>query len=127
MHEKNLDVCLLLDFYGDLLPEKQRMFLDCYYNEDLYLAEIAEIYGLSRQGVLSVIKKARDELFVFEEKLRLKQKYYTAGNMAETANEHIKALYAMPGLPPEYCIHLKKIEEIIDMLSERKDYVSKSR
>ena len=127
MHEKNLDVCLLLDFYGDLLPEKQRMFLDYYYNEDLSLAEIAEIYGLSRQGVLSVIKKAREELFVFEEKLRLKQKYYNAGRMAESANAHIKAIYAISDLPTECAVHLKKIEEIIDMLSERKDYVSKSR
>ena len=51
-------MAMLFDFYGDLLTERQREFYDLYYNEDLSLAEIAENYGISRQGVRDVIVRA---------------------------------------------------------------------
>jgi len=42
---------MLFDFYGEILTDRQKEFFDLYYNEDLSLAEIAENYGISRQGV----------------------------------------------------------------------------
>ena len=48
---KNLEIIMLLDFYGDMLTEKQRDFLGYYYNDDLSLSEIAENEGITRQGV----------------------------------------------------------------------------
>lgn len=39
---KDLGITILLDFYGDMLTEKQRDFLGYYYNDDLSLSEIAE-------------------------------------------------------------------------------------
>ena len=47
---KDLRITFLLDFYGDMLTEKQREVVECYYNEDLSLAEIAEEKGITRQG-----------------------------------------------------------------------------
>ena len=38
---------MLLDFYGELLTDKQRECFDLHYNEDLSLAEIAEQLGVS--------------------------------------------------------------------------------
>ena len=46
MFEKNLQIGVLLDFYGDVLPEKRRDLLDLYYNDDLSLSEIADEAGV---------------------------------------------------------------------------------
>ncbi len=74
MFEKNLNIGYLLDFYGELLPERKRTVMDMYYNEDLSLAEIASEIGISRQGVRDMIKKSEEELFFYEEKLGLASK-----------------------------------------------------
>ena len=68
---KNLDVILLMDFYGDLLTKKQYAFLDHYYNDDLSLSEIAGNEGITRQGVRDAIKRAEAQLHEMEEKLGL--------------------------------------------------------
>ena len=68
---KNLEVTVLLDFYGEMLTEKQRSFLEYYYNDDLSLSEIAENEGITRQGVRDAIKRAEAQLFDMENKLGL--------------------------------------------------------
>ena len=60
---KNLDVVLLTDYYGEMLTDNQRKFLDYYYNDDLSLSEIAENEGITRQGVRDAIKRAEAQLF----------------------------------------------------------------
>ena len=69
MFEKNLNISVLLDFYGDILSERQLEMLELYYNEDYSLSEIAEKYDISRQGVRSVLKKGEAILFDMEAKL----------------------------------------------------------
>lgn len=66
---KNLDVIMLLDIYGEMLTQKQRDFLEYYYNDDLSLSEIAENEGITRQGVRDSIKRAEAQLFDMEQKL----------------------------------------------------------
>lgn len=75
MFEKNLNISLLLDFYGDILSERQNEMLDMYYNEDCSLAEIAEAFSISRQGVRSVLKKGEAILTDMEEKLHLASRF----------------------------------------------------
>ena len=58
LFEKNLGMGLLLDFYGDLLPEKRRTVMDYYYNDDLSLAEIADEIGISQAQVSRLEKNA---------------------------------------------------------------------
>ena len=78
---KNLEVSILLDFYGEILTEKQRALVGHYYNDDLSLAEIAENEGITRQGVRDAIKRAETQLFEMEEMLGLlvKTRKLTAG------------------------------------------------
>lgn len=68
---KNLNMALLLDFYGEMLTEKQRTFISYYYNDDLSLAEIAANEGITRQGVRDAIKRAEGQLVNMEERLGL--------------------------------------------------------
>ena len=63
---KDMQISLLLDFYGDMLTEKQRDVIELYYNEDLSLAEIAAHSKITRQGVRDSIKRAESTLLDLE-------------------------------------------------------------
>ena len=62
MAESRWTRSMLLDFYGELLTDKQRECFDLHYNEDLSLSEIAEQLGISRQGVWDNIRRAESVL-----------------------------------------------------------------
>lgn len=72
---KDLSLGILLDFYGGLLTDKQALALDCYYNQDLSLSEIAEDMGISRQGVMAFLKQGEKHLRGFEDKLGLAARF----------------------------------------------------
>ena len=74
MKSKNLEISVLCDIYSALLPEKQRLALEYYYDEDLSLSEIAEHAGISRQGVRDQIKHAEAQLLEYENALHLYEK-----------------------------------------------------
>lgn len=86
---KDMRVAYLLDFYGDLLTEKQRDSLDFYYNDDLSLGEIGANLGISRQGVRDNIKRAEAVLFEMEEKLGLARKFGLINKSLETVKKNI--------------------------------------
>ena len=69
--EDRMRQSLLLDFYGELLTEKQRSCYDLHINEDLSLTEIAEQLRISRQGVWDNIRRAESALTEIEEKTGL--------------------------------------------------------
>lgn len=75
MGDKTLMMTMLLDFYGDLLTPKQRSCFSMHYNEDLSLAEIAEITNISRQGARDLIVRAEATLTETEEKIGLVKRF----------------------------------------------------
>ncbi len=88
-------MALLFDFYGDMLTERQREFYDLYYNEDLSLAEIAENYDITRQGVRDVIVRAEGILTELEDKtgiIRRFQKMQEQLEQIDTAADEILRL-----------------------------------
>lgn len=72
---KNLEITVLLDFYGSVLSEKQRFLTECYYFDDLSLAEIADSEGITRQGVRDIIKRSEEQLLRLEDCLGLKKRF----------------------------------------------------
>ncbi|WP_294474870.1 YlxM family DNA-binding protein [uncultured Intestinimonas sp.] len=76
MKNQTYRMSMLYDFYGDLLTDRQREFYDLYYNEDLSLAEIAENYGITRQGVRDVIVRAEAYLTEIEDKTGLIRRFH---------------------------------------------------
>ena len=75
MAEDRVMQSLLLDFYGELLTDKQRECCELHFNEDLSLAEIAEQVGISRQGVWDNIRRAEAALQEIEEKTGLIRRF----------------------------------------------------
>ncbi len=72
--DKHIEVSMLLEIYGKLLTDKQQSVLNEYYNNDLSLAEIADEYHISRQGVRDILMKGEGKLFEYEEKLAIMKK-----------------------------------------------------
>ncbi len=73
--EKVIEISLLLDFYGQLLTDRQYEILDLHYNDDYSLAEIAEQLDISRQGVYDNIRRGKALLCEYEKKLGLVGKF----------------------------------------------------
>ena len=71
MKTKSVEMTLLFDLYGELLTAKQQQLFDLYYNEDLSLAEIADLLQISRQGARDGIVRAENLLRGFDETLAL--------------------------------------------------------
>ncbi len=75
---------LLFDFYGELLTEHQKEVYEAFDSDDMSLSEIAEEYGISRQGVHDLIKRTNHTLEMYEEKLGLVDRFMA---MRETLKE----------------------------------------
>ena len=75
MEEDRLMQSMLLDFYGELLTNKQRRCYELHCNEDLSLSEIAEQLGISRQGVWDSIRRAQASMEAAEEKTGLIRRF----------------------------------------------------
>ena len=73
--EERVLISLLLDFYGPLLTDKQRMSLQLHHEDDMSLGEIAEELGVSRQAVHDNLQRERHILNDYESKLHLVAQY----------------------------------------------------
>ena len=92
MIEKTLQMTMLFDFFGSLLTDKQRVFFNLYYNEDLSLSEIAEKANISRQGVYDIINRALKSLEEFENKTGAVQRWHETRIKLEQAGSLISQL-----------------------------------
>ncbi len=119
--DKNVEISMLLSFYGNILTSKQAEAAQLYYNEDLSLSEIADIAGITRQGVRDNIKRAENILYDMEDKLglcgrflKIKDKLAEIEKSASAIensveNSHISEEVGM------------KIKKIVDLVSDIND------
>ena len=64
-----VETVLLFDYYGRMLTDKQKEYLDLRYNQDLSLGEIAEIMCVSRQAVFDNLTRTEALLRRMEENI----------------------------------------------------------
>lgn len=120
---KNLDVAVLLDFYGEMLTDKQRDAIDLYYNQDLSLSEIAEHEHITRQGVRDSIKRGEVFLFELEDKLKLFDTYIETMKVLQTvkyAAERIRRENDTYHYSHAITENLDQIDAVVD------DYIKKT-
>ena len=72
---KDLRFAMLLDCYGEFLTPHQYRLTELYYCADLSLSEIAEIVGITRQGVRDVIVRAEAAMQEIEDKTGLIRRF----------------------------------------------------
>jgi len=114
-----LEMALLFDFYGELLTEKQREFFDLYHNNDYSLVEIAEIAGITRQGVLDVVSRAECVLRNMEDKLGLVAREGRGQDSVRKIRQaaiHIEQLSA--GHSQVIASHAQQIRQLADRMME---------
>ena len=74
--DKNVEIALLLDFYGNMLTDRQREIMNLYYEDNLSLSEIAEELNISKQGVSDSLKRSEKVLYDTESKLKLMEQQF---------------------------------------------------
>lgn len=121
---------LLYDFYGQLLSKRQREVMELYHEENLTLSEIAEEFGISRQGVHDALKNAEKALNDYEEKLGLVVRFrqsQTAVQEIDTIMDNVMEKLQVNAFAENAKINalsgqvvedLKKVKDIIDKLEE---------
>lgn len=88
--EDRVEIALLMDCYSALLTDKQKKIMELYYEEDLSLAEIAELNETSRQAIHDLIKRCYKQLLSYESKLNLLQKSINREKMIIYLIEELK-------------------------------------
>ena len=111
--DRNSYVSFLLSFYGPLLTERQYTALDCHYNNDLSLGEIAQQQNSSRQAVSDAINKGIAALEAYEEKLGCVKKYREMNKIIT----ELKELSNMCGAETSARIN-EELERIADIWEE---------
>jgi uncharacterized protein len=104
------EIGLLLDFYGQLLTDRQQEILDLHYNNDYSLGEIAEQLCITRQGVFDNIKRGKTILNNLELKLGLVKKFSEQKERALEILKYLKDINVNE-LTPSNLDNLKRVEE----------------
>ena len=105
--EDRVEISLLMDIYSPLLTEKQKNIMELYYNDDLSLAEIAELNNTSRQAIHDLIKRCYKQILSYEDKLNLLKKSLEKESVIEALLNDMKK---------KYSIEEKDLEEYKDIL-----------
>jgi len=107
MEADRWNITLLLDYYGGTLTDKQREYLELYYNEDLSLSEIAELTGITRPGVHNIINRSRVKLTQLERSTGIVERFLNI----RTELERAAVLAESTGAAPELTAMLNEVAD----------------
>jgi len=114
MSDNTLHMTMLFDFFGELLTAKQREYFDLYHNEDLSLSEIAEMAGISRQGVYDIIARAESTLTHFETKTGVVKKWNETKMQLEHAGNLTRQLQLVSGKDEQTTLLVSELTAILE-------------
>lgn len=112
--DKTLRDSLLMDFYGELLPKRQKDVIKLYYEEDFSLSEIAEEFGITRQGVHDALKKGQQSLAEYEKCLGLIQRFQDQRKKIRDLHKALENIIANKQGHGSLEDNLNKIKELIE-------------
>ena len=95
--EKRVELNLLNDFYGPLLTPRRHDLVRMYCEEDLSLSEIADEWGVTRQGVYDALRHATRQLERYESRLKLLARYLAVEREITTCRELLLRVAPQPG------------------------------
>ncbi len=72
--KKEVYINIIYDYYGNLLTEKQQLYFEDYYFNNLSLGEISNNYGVSRNAIHKQLRNIEKKLNYYETKLNLYKK-----------------------------------------------------
>lgn len=118
MFEKMIEISMLYDFYGQLLTAKQRELLKLYREDNYSLSEVAEEFGISRQGVHDAVKKAEKALHDYESKLGLVRKFTATEEAVSQIDAELDRLMLENRGNSQLTERLRRMKSIIDHINE---------
>jgi len=121
MLNKVLRIGRLYDFYGSLLTDKQQECLEMHYLNDLSLSEIADEFGVSRQAVHDILRRAEQTLEEYESKLGLVERHQRQHGMIQQAYDSIIALPHDIRQVPEVIDAVKILKRLLNYEEEGRD------
>lgn len=85
-----VELTILYDYYGLLLTDKQQLYFEDYYFNNLSLQEIADNNQISKNAVHKALKEIVSKLEHYEDKLKLYEKSKKINKLIENIDEKIK-------------------------------------
>lgn len=106
----------LWDTYGPLLTASQQEICGLYYLNDLSISEIAEEKGVSKQAVSETLKKSRELLDLYEEKLHFKRDsdLYSLA-VSDMMTRVVRALEGFAESHPEFSVEMTSIADMVSV------------
>lgn len=89
MENRNF-IIILYDFYNILFSDKQKLYFEEYYFNNLSLGEISDNYSLSRNAIHKIIKSMVEKLEYYEDKLKLYEKSIELTKIIDTLDKDTK-------------------------------------
>jgi uncharacterized protein len=102
---EKIRVIRLIDVYGELLTKKQKDYLIFYYDQDLSLNEIGEVFKISRQAVSENLRRSVQQLENYEKKIGLIDRLDQLDDLLSEAEDQAQAPKTL----------IKKIRSIMDL------------
>ena len=88
--ENQVLLCILYDYYGELLTDKQKKYFKDYYFENLSLSEMSENYDISRNAIHKNLKETEEKLLYYEKVLKLYEKNKKIKKIIDNLDDDLK-------------------------------------